>query len=145
MEKVANRFPKRNLLSLTNIKKQCHLTDTAFYILLLPIIVSALTLQQDPDCAIIALSRFDISQHVRMLHQPAARHIFQNRFIACRTQAAAVDNLAANAAFFRKLNKFVQYLLRFFLRIAMQIHNSHNRIIGRFANASNHFYPAHFY
>ena len=31
MAKVANRFPKRNLLSLTNIKKQCHFIDTAFF------------------------------------------------------------------------------------------------------------------
>ena len=76
MEKVANQFPKRNLLSLTTIKKQCHFIDTAFYILLFPIIVPTLTLQQDPDCAIIALSGLDISQDVRMLHQPAARHIF---------------------------------------------------------------------
>ena len=65
-----------------------------------------------------------------------------------------MDNLAANAALFRKLNKLVQYLLRFFLRIAMQIHISHNRImtisqthqiiftLPVFTERSRRFFPA---
>ena len=65
-----------------------------------------------------------------------------------------MDNLAANAAFFRKLNKFIQYLLRFFLRIAVQIHIRHHRImavsqthqiiftLSVFTERSRRFFPA---
>ena len=65
-----------------------------------------------------------------------------------------MDNLAANATFFRKFNKFVQYLLRFFLRIAMQIHIRHHGIMAVsqthqiiftlpvFTERSRRFFPA---
>ena len=69
---------KRNLLKPTTIKKSSVILLTLlFYILLLPIIVSALAFQQNPDCAIIALSRLDISQYIRMLHQPVGVIFFK--------------------------------------------------------------------
>ena len=64
-----------------------------------------------------------------MRHQPAAHQRFEHGRVAARTQSAAVHDFAAHAAFLHKFNEFIQHLLRFFLRVAVQIHIGHHFVI----------------